>query len=88
MQFEAQWRINGHHYQRTLEAWLANLDERRTQALEIMARVYGSAQSAMRLQRWRLFLLACSGLFGYGGGNEWYVSHYRFRQRNDVTARH
>jgi cyclopropane-fatty-acyl-phospholipid synthase len=29
-------------------------------------------------QRWRMFLMAVEELFGYGGGTEWLVGHYRF----------
>ena len=77
---ERQWRWSGVHYQRTLEAWLARLDERREQAEGCLARS-GEAQPKVAAQRWRMFLMACSELFGYDGGRQWYVSHYRFRKR-------
>jgi cyclopropane-fatty-acyl-phospholipid synthase len=85
MQLEERWRINGNHYRRTLEAWLENLDKQRSEALKILSRVYGATDSALRLQRWRMFLLACSELFSYGGGDEWYVAHYRFRRRAEMS---
>jgi len=78
---EEQWRVGGRHYQRTLEAWLEQLDENRHRALRILGDVYGTAQAARRLQRWRIFLMACSELFGFHGGNEWYVAHYRLSAR-------
>jgi cyclopropane-fatty-acyl-phospholipid synthase len=87
MRFAKQWRIGGDHYRRTLEAWLEKLDANRSEALNIMGRVYGRSEASMRLQRWRLFLLACSELFGYRDGGEWYVSHYLFERRDDVPRR-
>lgn len=76
-----QWRLDGTHYQKTAEAWLARLDARRGEALELFARVYGAAQARRWLVRWRVFFLACAGMFGYRRGREWMVSHYLFERR-------
>ena len=35
-------------------------------------------------QRWRLFFLACSELFGYRNGNEWWVTHVRMSPREST----
>jgi hypothetical protein len=35
--------------------------------------------TALWMRRWRWFFLATAGLFGYAGGSEWGVSHYRLR---------
>ena len=70
---EAHWRVSGLHYARTAEAWLERLDANRAEA----ERVVGRRQSA----DWRVFLLACAELWGYRGGAEWLVSHYRFSKR-------
>jgi cyclopropane-fatty-acyl-phospholipid synthase len=71
-----QYSWNGQHYQRTAEAWLANLDARREEALGILAAVHGASESHRWLNRWRMFFLAVSELFGYAGGDEWHVAHY------------
>jgi cyclopropane-fatty-acyl-phospholipid synthase len=69
------WRVNGVHYSRTLEAWLAQMDRQRDQLMPLFRQVY--ADDAPRwFQRWRIFFMACSELFAYRGGNEWWVAHY------------
>lgn len=79
---EADWRWDGTHYGRTSEAWLENLDRRRSEAIPILESVYGPAARDRWFQRWRIFFLACAELFAYDGGREWGVSHYRFRKAN------
>ncbi|MEM8925731.1 MAG: class I SAM-dependent methyltransferase [Actinomycetota bacterium] len=79
LEIEAQHRFDGRHYRRTSEAWLANLDANRAEALRLCVEVYGADGAERWLQRWRLFHLACAELFGAGRGDEWYVCHYLLR---------
>jgi cyclopropane-fatty-acyl-phospholipid synthase len=78
---EGHWRVNGAHYQKTAEAWLANLDGSRGEILPIIQECYGSGEAERWFQRWRLFFLACAELWGFRHGEEWLVSHYRLRRR-------
>ena len=80
LQFVGRWRWSGQHYEKTANAWLANLDARREEALAILGATYGEDGAALWLQRWRLFFMACAELFGYRDGQEWWVSHYLFRR--------
>ena len=77
LQIEERWRVNGRHYARTQDAWLARLDASREALLPLLRQTYGDGEEERWFQRWRLFFLACSELFGYRGGNEWYVGHFR-----------
>lgn len=81
LRLEDHWRVDGNHYHRTCEAWLANLDRRRDAVLPVLAGAYGASQARLWLRRWRLFFLGCSELFAYRQGREWAVSHYRFARR-------
>lgn len=78
MRIEAHWRVDGRHYQRTANAWLARLDANREAADRVLARVYGPNAVTRWRVRWRVFFMACAELFGYHRGQEWMVSHYRF----------
>ena len=69
-----EWRLSGSHYARTAEAWYANLMAHRGELEPLLG---GRA----KLQRWRVFFLACAELFGYRGGREWLVAHYRMQPR-------
>ena len=80
LRLAGEWHLSGTHYARTAEAWYANLIAHRARIQPILAASYGD-QAASRFQRWRVFFLACAELFGYRGGREWVVAHYRFVAR-------
>lgn len=81
LRVEDQWWLPGWHYQRTSNAWLGRLDAQREAVSRLFADTYGPADARRWLVRWRLFFLACAELFGFRGGREWGVSHYRFAPR-------
>ncbi len=74
-----RWRWDGRHYEKTANAWLANVDARRDRILPILAAAHGEAAEQW-LQRWRIFFMACAELFGYNRGQEWWVSHTLFER--------
>jgi len=80
---EDHWRVNGRHYQKTAEAWLENMDRHRKEILPILEKFYDTERSRLWLGRWRIFFMACAELWGFRGGEEWLVSHYRLRKRNE-----
>ncbi|MFN2468411.1 MAG: cyclopropane-fatty-acyl-phospholipid synthase family protein [Gaiellaceae bacterium] len=79
-----RWSVDGTHYARSAEAWLARLDANADAALEVLAKVYGRRRARRRLADWRIFFMACAELWGYAGGREWQVSHYLFAPRGAV----
>lgn len=81
LRLEEQWRLSGTHYERTSNHWLENQDRHADDILRLFEDVYGKAEAKVWAQRWRMFWMACAELFGYAGGNEWLVAHYRFQKR-------
>lgn len=76
------WVHSGINYQQTCERWLDNLDQQRTAAVELLDGIDSDYSPERLLQRWRMFVMACSELFGYRNGNEWFVAHHLLRRTN------
>ncbi|MFM2287010.1 MAG: hypothetical protein RL684_153, partial [Pseudomonadota bacterium] len=77
LRIEQRWLLDGTHYQRTANDWLARQDQQREAVLAVLREQHGE-HAALWFQRWRMFWMACAELFGYAGGQEWLVAHYRF----------
>ena len=80
LRLERRWEVGGGDYERTLRAWLANLDARLPEAEQVLGAGEAPGAGRLRVGRWRLFLLACAELFGYRAGREWFVAHYLLRR--------
>lgn len=78
LRIDQHWAISGTNYQRTAEAWLANMDANRKEIWPLFEETYGRDQAKRWWAYWRVFFLACAELWGYREGNEWHVSHYRW----------
>ena len=80
LRIEQRWLLPGTHYQKTSDHWLANQDANRDEVMAVLGAAYGPQEAARWHQRWRMFWMSCAELFGYDGGSEWMVAHYRFRK--------
>jgi cyclopropane-fatty-acyl-phospholipid synthase len=76
------WLVDGRHYQKTANAWLANMDRNRDQILKLFAQIYGVENKLKWWVYWRVFFMSCAELWGFNNGEEWLVSHYLFKKRN------
>jgi cyclopropane-fatty-acyl-phospholipid synthase len=74
---QERWLLPGSHYRRTAEHWLQRQDRNREEVMAVLREAYG-AEAPRWHQRWRMFWMACAEMFGYAGGSEWLVGHYRF----------
>ena len=74
-----RWRWGGKHYEKTLNTWLAQMDQRKRTIWPVLTQTYGE-DAAIWWMRWRLFLMACAEQFAYDQGQQWWVSHYLFEK--------
>ena len=89
LRLERQWHVNGRHYRSTARAWLNNLDANRVAAAAALAGGSDEIKRAeldRRVQRWRIFLMACEEMFGFADCAEWEVCHYLFASRLDALS--
>lgn len=82
LSIEKRWHMNGIHYQKTAEAWLARMDSNKNEILPIFENTYGYQDAKKWWVYWRIFFMACAELWGYKNGKEWSISHYLFSKRN------
>ena len=80
LRVRAVWQVNGMHYARTAEAWLANLDRTKFEDLRILQRPGAGDSARLAVRRWRMFFMAVAELFAYRHGEEWFVAHYLFEK--------
>ncbi len=85
LEVAAQWPVGGLHYSRTLEAWLRRMDADRDALMPLFEATYGEG-AARWFARWRMFFMACSELFRFAGGEEWFVTHTLLRPRGAAGA--
>jgi len=77
---EQHIHVNGTHYGKTAEAWLANMDSHKKQIMPLFEQTYGAPKALKWWVYWRLFYMACAELWCFNNGNEWFVSHYLFKK--------
>lgn len=80
LQIEKEWQVPGTHYEKTSNAWLAEMDGHPDELMPILERTYGAGEGTRWWARWRTFFMACAELFGFRGGEEWLVGHYLLRK--------
>jgi cyclopropane-fatty-acyl-phospholipid synthase len=77
LSLEEHWVVPGTHYARTSEAWHENLLRNGEAATAALTGPLSPEEARVQVRRWQMFFLACAELFGFDGGREWHVSHYR-----------
>lgn len=79
---ERVWRVSGLHYRSTLEAWLRRMKGNRKEIMPILTDFYGPDRARKWWAYWKAFFIVCAELFGFAGGNAWFVSHYLLAKKS------
>ncbi|MFP4372569.1 MAG: SAM-dependent methyltransferase [Halanaerobium sp.] len=80
LKLQKQWAVSGSHYQKTLEAWLQIMDQKKEEIYPILESTYGQEQAEKWWNYWRLFFISSAEFFGYNDGDDWFISHYLFQK--------
>ena len=76
-----QWQVNGVHYQKTANAWLDNMLNKKSELFKLLKDTYGSSAIKQKWSGWTVFFIACAELFGFNKGNDFMVFHYLIRKK-------
>lgn len=74
-------RYSGIHYSKTAEEWLKNTDYNKDKIMDIFRNHYGTKEAGKWFEYWRIFFMACSELWKFDNGKEWFVSHYLMEKK-------
>ena len=74
------WEIEGIYYQKTLDSWLNNLEINKREISKQLSYELKPQNSKILTNRFRMFLLICSELFGFNSGKEWVVMNHLFEK--------
>lgn len=80
LKVKQHWVVSGTHYEKTANAWLANMKKHKKEILPLLSSTYGAENTRRWWLYWQLFYLACAELWGYEKGRQWFVSHYLFEK--------
>ncbi len=78
LKLEDRWWVDGSHYEKTSNAWLARQDHHPAYITSLFEDHYPADEARIMNQRWRMFFMAVAELFGYEKGQQWGVGHYLF----------
>lgn len=81
LKVEKVWWVNGMHYAKTCEDWLAKMLKEEKSVREGLRETYGEEGAKVWWNRWQVFYLACAELFAWEGGDTWGVGHYLFEKK-------